>query len=441
MEEASRRYRILGAKPMRVLIVTDAFPPHCGGSGWSTFHLCRALAARGHEVRVVKPAANLEGVRRREHEGLAVVDFGYVMRDVPFVRSWLREGWLRRGLERFLAEELAQWPADVVHAQHALSTPPAIGAARARGIPVVVTVRDHWTVCYFTTAHVEGALCPDCGFSKMLACMKGKSPRAYWAGVPLMPYMRSTVRAKQRSLAEADAVIGVSHYIAERAVRPIVGPDRTHVIPNPIDAAEVAREAAREPATPLPDRFVLFLGKMSRSKGAWLALDAWSRTSVAGASLLMVGEGSERPALEAAARERGVDVAFVPWVDNREAWRVMRRASAILVPSLWPESLSRTVTEAMAAGTPVIATDCGGIHDQLRHRESGVILPPDPAAFATEIARVLGDPSLGRSWAAAAARAIAERFDDQAVLPSIEALYRAVTLGRGGAAAGVRATR
>lgn len=420
---------------MRVLIVTDAFPPRCGGSGWSTFHLGRALAGRGHEVRVVKPEANLEGVRRREHEGIAVAELGYPLRDLPFVRSWLRDSRLRARLAEFLERELGSWPADVVHAQHALSTPPAIDAARARAIPVVATVRDHWTVCYFTTAHVEGELCPDCGFAKMLACMKGKSPRAYWAGVPLMPYMRRTVRAKQEALARADAVIGVSEYIAARAVRPIVGAARTHVIPNPIDAAEVEREAALAPATPLPARFVLFLGKLSRAKGAWLALDAWTRVAAPGVSLLMVGEGAERAALERAARERGLAVVFAPWVDNREAWRIVRRACAILVPSLWPESLSRTVTEAMAAGTPVVATDCGGIHDQLRDGLSGAILPADPAAFAGQIERLLREPGIGLAWAAAARRTLVERFDQAAVLPRIEAVYR----GSGGAGGTERA--
>ena len=233
---------------MRVLIVTDAFPPRCGGSGWSTFHLARALGARNHQVRVVKPEAGLAGVRRREHEGIPVVDFGYWVRDIPYLRSWLRDEWLRRRLERFLLAELAVWPADLVHAQHVLSAPPAIAAAARLGLPSVVTVRDYWPVCYFTTAHVEGASCPDCGFAKMLECMREKSPRAYWAGVPLMPYMRRNVRRKQRSLADADAVIAVSGVIAERAVSTIVAAERMRVIPNSIDAAEVQRVAAATPA-------------------------------------------------------------------------------------------------------------------------------------------------------------------------------------------------
>lgn len=408
---------------MRVLIVTDAFPPGCGGSGWSTFHLARALAGRGHAVRVVKPQANLAGVARREVEGIAVADFGYVLHDLPYVRSFERDRWLARRLERFLVGELGGWPAEVVHAQHALSAPPAIAAARRLGLPSIATVRDHWPVCYFTTAHVGGAFCPDCGFAKMLACMKGKSPRAYWAGIPMMPYMRRTVRRKQRALAGADAVIAVSEYIAARAVRPVVGAARTRVIPNPIDAAEVERVAATPPAVALPERFVLFVGKLSRSKGAWLALEACADLGARGAVLLMVGDGPDRAALEATAHARALPVHFLPWVENREVWRIMRRAAAILVPSLWPESLSRTVTEAMAAGAPVLATDCGGIHDQIRHHESGAIPSSDPVAFATEIARVLSDPAVGRSWAERARHAVAARFDDAIVLPRIEALY------------------
>src|SRR6266851_5042425 len=297
---------------MRVLIVTDTFPPRCGGSGWSTFSLARALAARGHSVHVVKLEANLSGVRRREHEGIPVTDFGYVLADVPYLRSWLRDELLRRRLERLLLSELAIWRADVVHAQHVLSTPPAIYAAARSGLPSVVTVRDYWPVCYFTTAHVEGARCPDCAFAKMLECMREKSPRAYWAGVPLMPYMRRNVRRKQRSLAAADAAIAVSRVVAERAVGPVVAAERIHVIPNPIDAAEVERVAAVAPGVELPERFVLFVGKLVRFKGAWLALDAMARLGNP-VPLVMVGDGAERSALEASARGRSLAVSFLPW--------------------------------------------------------------------------------------------------------------------------------
>ena len=121
---------------------------------------------------------------------------------------------------------------------------------------------------------------------------------------------------------------------------------------------------------------------------------------------------------------------FLPWVENHEVWRIMRRASAILVPSLWHEPLARTVTEAMAAGAPILATDRGGIRDQIRHHESGAILPPDPEAFAGEIERLRADPAIGQSWMQRARTAVASRFDDRVVIPQIEELYSGLVRSR-----------
>lgn len=408
---------------MRVLIVTDAFPPRCGGSGWSTFHLVRALAARGHVVRVVKPQAGLRGVRVRRYEDVPVTDFGYVLHDIPYLRNFEREERLSRRLGAFLAEELGRAPADVVHAQHLVSALPSIAASRDRHVPVVVSVRDHWPTCYFTTAHVPGDACPTCGFTQLLRCMREKSPSAYWAGVPMMPYMRRSVRRRQAALRRADAVVAVSEYIAERVVRPIVGADATHVIPNSIDLAEVSRICQERPATPLAERFLLFVGKISRSKGADFALDVLARLRHS-IPLVMLGEGQERAAVERRAREQRLDVRLLPWVDNREVLRIMRRAALLLVPSLWPESLSRTVIEGMAVGAPVAATDCGGIHDQIVHQQSGLILPADAPSFAAAVDGFLDEASVRQRFVSAARTRVEGIFDHGVVLPRYESLYR-----------------
>jgi glycogen synthase len=407
---------------MRVLIVTDAFPPRCGGSGWSTFHLARALAARGHAIRVVKPQGGLTGVRVRRYEGISVTDFGYVLHDFPYLRNFEREQWLAVRLGGFLVEDLGRAPVDVVHAQHLLSALPSIVAARESRVPIVVSVRDHWPTCYFTTAHVPGDACPTCGFAKLLRCMREKSPRAYWAGVPMMPYMRHSVRRRQTALRRADAVVAVSEYIAERVVRPVVGAHATFVIPTSIDLAEVSRVCEERPATPVPDRFLLFVGKISRSKGADFTLDVLARLRHS-IPLVMLGEGRERAAIERRAHEQRLDVRLLPWVDNREVLRIMRRATLLLVPSLWPESLSRTVIEGMAVGVPVAATDCGGIHDQILHEQSGLVLPADASSFAAAVDRFLDDASARPRFVSAARTRVESTFDHGTVLPRYESLY------------------
>jgi glycosyltransferase involved in cell wall biosynthesis len=406
----------------RVLVVTDAFPPHCDGSGWSTYHLARALADEGHDVRVIKPEPHLAGLRRRAYEGLEVTDYGFPYVDQPYVRNLLKNDLLYPRLRDFLVGELRARPADVVHAQHVLSAPPSIAAARTLGLPSVVTVRDHWPICYFTTWHVAGERCPDCSFRKMLACMKGKEPRGYWAGIPMMPYMRRNVRAKQRSLREASAVVAVSRYIASQVLQPILPANRIRIIANFVDVDEIDATAAAAPAVELPERFLLFAGKLYTLKGAHFVLDAVAqrRWSV---PLVVIGDGPERAAMHERVKREGLDVRFLPWLDNAEVWRVMRRADAVLVPSLLHEALSRTVLEAMAVATPVAATDSGGIHDQLVDGESGVVTAADAAVFAQRVAALEVDQTLRARLASRARDEVLTRFDRRAVVRRVVALY------------------
>ncbi|MGH9411601.1 MAG: glycosyltransferase, partial [Vicinamibacterales bacterium] len=136
---------------MKILIATDAFPPVCGGSGWSTYELARGLRARGHDVRIVQPAPGAAGgVTDRDYDGFGVRRFGFAAPDVPFVRNYFKSERLTRSLAAFLASVIRSEQVDIVHAQHVMTTLPAIAAARTTGIPVVATARDYWPVCYWS---------------------------------------------------------------------------------------------------------------------------------------------------------------------------------------------------------------------------------------------------------------------------------------------------
>ena len=76
---------------MRVLIATDAFPPVCGGSGWSTYELARGLRGRGHEVLVVQPRpGSPERLRERAYDDIRVVEFGAAAPNLPYVRNYFK---------------------------------------------------------------------------------------------------------------------------------------------------------------------------------------------------------------------------------------------------------------------------------------------------------------------------------------------------------------
>src|SRR6187397_2327816 len=108
---------------MRVLIPTDAFPPVCGGSGWSTYELARGLRARGHEITIVQPIPGQPaGVGEETYDAFTVRRFGAPAPDIPYVRNYYKSERLTRSLTGYLAALLAEDRHDIVHAQHVMTT-------------------------------------------------------------------------------------------------------------------------------------------------------------------------------------------------------------------------------------------------------------------------------------------------------------------------------
>ena len=88
---------------MRIVLATDAFPPVCGGSGWSTYELAHGLRGRGHTVTIVQPRPGTpRGVRETTYEGLRVVEFGAPAPPVPYVRNYFKNEKLYADLAGFL---------------------------------------------------------------------------------------------------------------------------------------------------------------------------------------------------------------------------------------------------------------------------------------------------------------------------------------------------
>jgi glycosyltransferase involved in cell wall biosynthesis len=115
-------------------------------------------------------------------------------------------------------------------------------------------------------------------------------------------------------------------------------------------------------------------------------------------TLRLVGDGPERPALEALAVRHGVDARFLG--ARTDADRLLADVDVAVLPSL-TEGLSNAVMEAMAAGRPVVATEVGGTGELLRDR--GILVPPgDAAALADGLERLLTDAGYADGLAAAA---------------------------------------
>jgi glycosyltransferase involved in cell wall biosynthesis len=137
--------------------------------------------------------------------------------------------------------------------------------------------------------------------------------------------------------------------------------------------------------------------------------------------LELAGDGDEREALEARAHELGLDgrVRFLGSLPRDEVLALFRRADAALLSSAW-ENFPHTLVEALAVGTPAIATDVGGVPEIVTDGENGLLVPAgDPDALAAAIRRFTGDEEL-RARLTAAAAPSAERFSAERIYGRLE---------------------
>jgi glycosyltransferase involved in cell wall biosynthesis len=196
-----------------------------------------------------------------------------------------------------------------------------------------------------------------------------------------------------------DAVVAVSRGVAEDLAW-ITGLPRQRftVIANPVVTARVLALAEEPAGHPWLEKgqppVVLGCGRLTRQKGFAVLVQAFARLREQGpCRLIILGEGGDRPLLERQAAALGVaaDVDLPGHVANPYAY--MRRAALCVLSSLW-EGSPNVLTEAMALGRPVVATDCpSGPRELLQDGQVAPLVPVgDAAALARAMAQVLHRP-------------------------------------------------
>ena len=415
---------------MRILIATDAFPPISGGSGWSTYELARGLRARGHDVFIVRTYSERDPIPG-DYDGFAVSGFPAFAPPIPFVRNYIRNERLYDRLSRHLAEIIKKEKIELIHAQHVLTGPASIMAARTAGIPSVCTVRDYWPVCYWGDLLADpdaGLVSPACSAAEMARCLRPRTGVAWPAALAAIPYMRANLRHKQETLARADVIVAVSNYVtaALRERAPDLQRSRIESIPNGVDVTAVRSQADATPR-PLAEPYALFVGKLAKNKGAQALVEAATRARLQ-MPLVVIGDGPERGSIERDAKAGGLDVRIQGWRDRRDVFQWLRHAELLMFPSVWPEPLSRVLIEASALSVPIAAINTGGTADIVVNEESG-LLSTSVTALAEDVARLASDAELRARLGDAAAKRAAAQFDISVVTGRVEALYKDLVAG------------
>ena len=237
----------------------------------------------------------------------------------------------------------------------------------------------------------------------------------YQLAVP--PISARQRRAKRLTARGVDAHVGVGERTS-REVEALVGlPDGSvRTIHNGVPDLEIAPR----PHTPR-DRVVGAVGRFEHQKGFDVLLRAMA--DVDDASLVLVGDGSERAALEDLAQRTGV-AARVEWTGWHEDPRGLLASFDVLAfPSRF-EGFPLAVLEALLARSAVVATDVGSVAEVVIDGETGLLVPPDDApGLAIAIRRLLGDDGLRGRVGADGRQLVLDRFTAEHMTRAFEGLY------------------
>jgi glycosyltransferase involved in cell wall biosynthesis len=172
---------------------------------------------------------------------------------------------------------------------------------------------------------------------------------------------------------------------------------------------------------------LLTVGRLSHEKGHLDLLNAFAEVIRAGtdAHLVIVGEGPERAAIEAATARYGLQARVTLAGHQNQVQSYYDAADFFLMPS-HSEGSPNALLEAIAAGVPVIASRTGGIPEIITHEATGLLTPPrNPPALAAAIRSLLGHPERAAALAARASKEIA-RFSPITYRRTISEVYKKV---------------
>ena len=145
----------------------------------------------------------------------------------------------------------------------------------------------------------------------------------------------------------------------------------------------------------------------------------------AGATLVIVGDGPQRDALEGQVRAAGLRARVHFAGNQRDVVPWMQALDIFALPSYANEGVPQALMQAMLVGLPCVTTTVGGIGELAMDGTTALIVPPEnPSALRSALERLMGDPALRSRLGAAARRHCAERFSYERMLDRMEAIYR-----------------
>jgi len=321
-----------------------------GGTEHSMWDIADAMSLRGHNVSIIyhqKTAYSSENKEVRIYR-------------IPVLKTQILPNLLQLFRMFLLIKRVKP---DIVVLQNVYNIWAIMLLSRI--VPTVRFVRSHEIYCVNRHKYI-GQSYDTCIFPQSKICMQNCSNDLCFPLRLFRYYYRRFALSVNKQLR---FTFVASNYMKNNLTINGFDEKKISIIPPFVDMFQYKKNIKNEP-------IVLFVGRIERDKGSEV-LPQIVASIPSHCRMVIVGEGDKKSSLVKSIRELGISnrVDFFDWLTREELAKKYLSARVVVLPSLWEEPFGRVGIEAMAAGKPVVAFNCGGVSDWLENNINGFLVP------------------------------------------------------------------
>lgn len=352
--------------PMRLLILTDRFPPQDrGGAERIAYYQAKSFQEAGWEVGVVTGVHHDRRLETYEDGGLVRFP-GY---------TFPRTG---AGERLQTAIGAVYNPTAISAVKHAVASfkPNVIHAHMVSAISLAAVTQFSKEYPTIITFHGYQFECPKGGLYRKRGEVCATKPAL----------CRLYSLYNRQMLSQVHRIVAISRFIETRLIEAGFDKNRVIYLPNGVPGLE-DRRVEQLPSS----HSILYVGRLSQNKGVAGLIGAFRTLADDSATLTIIGDDPGRSQLETLATGDS-RIRFTGWLSHEAVQEYYRASRVVVVPSLWHEVMNTVICEAQSWARVVIASDIGGNRDLIEDNVSGILYPPgDQLALASALSRLFED--------------------------------------------------
>lgn len=362
-------------------------------------------------------------LRDHGHQVDSLREFNQNIQNIGRLKTAARTIWSAPAY-RLVREKMRQRNYDVMHVQNffPLFSPSIYYAARSERVPIVQTLRNYRLLCPKASFFRDGKVCEDCTEgaipwpSIVHACYRGSR-----AGTAVVASMLTAHRLLRTWSSAVDVFVALTEFSKQKFVEGHLPESKILVKPNFVYPDLSVGDGG--------GKYCVFVGRLAPEKGIETLLKAWQSVDK-NIVLKIIGDGP----LAREVADAALKTCNVEWLGQRkkeEIHLLVARACCLIFPSEWYEGMPRTVIEAFAVGTPVLAANIGAMKEMIRDGENGIFFEAgDGCSLGVAVARFVNDPSRMLRMRRSARADFESKYTAQRNLPLLLNVYQCAIQAR-----------